>query len=254
MPVPTTVSSLSIVIPAHNEEAALPETLATLRTAIDRIGKRPVEVVVVDNASDDQTSEIAAGWGAVVVHEPAQSIARARNRGASESNGDFLVFIDADLQMPAHLLTRIVSEMEDPACWGGGCEIRYQPSSRILQSYLWFWRVLGRVMHAVQGSAQFITKDAFAAVGGYDESLWMGEDVDFFWRMRRAAKQAGGSVLELRDAGVVGSSRRFDTWPVHRVLFYTNPLVIWLLQHRRAAWSGWYEDPPRTDESPGRGA
>ena len=80
---------------------------------------------------------------------------------------------------------------------------------------------------------------------GYDERLFRGEDVDFYWRLKRLARKGSGHVVFVRDVRVVPSPRRFDRWPVWQTLFWTNPLIAALLRHRKAAWRGWHEVAPR---------
>ena len=78
-----------IIIPAFNEEAYLPATLATVRAGVDHLRARcatdaavSVNVIVVDNNSTDETAAVARNEGSRVVYEPVQGIARARNTGA----------------------------------------------------------------------------------------------------------------------------------------------------------------------------
>ena len=63
-----------------------------------------IEIVVVDNNSEDGTPGVARSKGATVVHEPVQGISRARNTGARNAKGDVLVFVDADVIVPHDLL------------------------------------------------------------------------------------------------------------------------------------------------------
>lgn len=84
--------AVSIVIPAKDESAYLPRTLASL----DRlVGGPPFEVIVVDGRSEDETPEIATNWGARLVRG-GDGIAGDRNRGAAVARGDWLAFLDAD--------------------------------------------------------------------------------------------------------------------------------------------------------------
>jgi hypothetical protein len=96
-----------------------------------------------------------------------------------------------------------------------------------------------------QGATQFCLRDTFTALGGYDESLFMGEDVDFYARMRRHARHVGGSVRFIDDLKVMPSCRRFDRWALWRTLIWTNPLVIAPLRRARSMWRGWYDAPLR---------
>jgi GT2 family glycosyltransferase len=96
-----------------------------------------------------------------------------------------------------------------------------------------------------QGAAQFCRRSAFDTLGGYDESQFMGEDVDFYWRLKRAAAKQHGHVQFLSDVRVVPSPRRFDRWPLWRTLIWTNPLFI-AVRKQPKAWRDWYVRPPRS--------
>jgi len=109
--------TLSVIIPAFDEERYFSLTLAHLRRASDHLGAcrdEEVEVIVVDNASTDRTAETALASGATVVPVPEHNIGRVRNAGASASAGDLLVFLDADTVVTEGLLSRVVEVMEDP--------------------------------------------------------------------------------------------------------------------------------------------
>lgn len=235
---------LSVIIPAFNEERYLPRTLEHLRRAADHLGS-DVEVIVADNASTDRTAEIASGSGARVVPVPEHNIGRARNAGASAAAGDVLVFLDADTLVPEGVLGRIAGLMGDGSCLGGAADIDHRPARAAIRLYLRMWRLIGLSLGMAQGALQFCRRDAFAALKGYDESVYMGEDVDFYRRLGKLARARGQHVRILRDVRVVASARRFDQWPTWRILIQTNPLYITLFRRYRAAWRGWYSDVPR---------
>ena len=243
---------MTIIVPAFNEEAYLAATLDSIRAAADDLRTRSaadaevdVEVIVVDNNSTDETAAIGRNTGARVVHEPVQGIARARNTGARHAAGDVLVFVDADVAMPPTLLHAIHEAMRDPACIGGGVDVDHRPRRLIVRLYLRAWRILGRLTGMVQGATQFCRKRAFERVGGYDEKAWIGEDVDFHRSLRRLARAEHGTVRFIREPRVRPSCRRFDQWPLWRVLIWTNPLFIAVFRRWKAAWAGWYSHPVR---------
>ena len=239
---------LTVIVPAFNEEACLAGTLHGINEAVARLRARPgvdADVVVVDNASVDATGAIARRYGATVVQEPVQGIARARNSGVRSATGGVLVFIDADVMVPCSLLDAIGETMRDSTCVGGGVDVDYRPRRAFVRLYLRAWRLLARVTGMVQGAVQFCRKDAFAEVGGYDEGVWIGEDVDFYWSLRKLAGRTGRHVRLLREPRVRPSCRRFDKWPVWKTLVWTNPVVIGLFRRWRAVWKGWYSDPVR---------
>jgi glycosyltransferase involved in cell wall biosynthesis len=244
------VCSLSVIIPALNEEAFLGETLKKLNEAIQWQRQQgcqhgPVQVIVVDNDSQDRTAAIARGLGATVVHEPIRNIARARNSGARFAKGDVLFFLDADTLIPPCLLSRIAAVMSDPSCEGGAVDVDQRPSRPVIRLYMRVYCLLGRLTAMAGGAAQFCRRQTFLALGGYDESIYMGEDVDFYWRLRRIARRARRKVCYIADMCVVSSPRRFDRWPLWRTLLWTNPALVALFRRRKRAWHGWYEDIPR---------
>ena len=240
--------NLSIIIPAFNEADYLPSTLDSIRCASERLQSCAdvgVEVIVVDNNSTDGTAAVAEAMGATVVSEPVQGIGRARNRGVSVAEGDVLVFVDADVTVPVTLLEVVHQVMSDPGCIGGGVDVEYRPRRLVIRLYLRCWRQLARLTGMVQGVTQFCRKSAFEAVGGYDENVWIGEDVDFLWSLKKLARGTGQRVQVVRTPRVLPSTRRFDKMPVWKVLLFTNPLFIALFRRWKAAWSDWYERPVR---------
>jgi glycosyltransferase involved in cell wall biosynthesis len=237
-------ASMTVVVPAYDEARILPGTIEQINDSA-RLLAAPPELIVVDNRSTDGTGAIAARLGARVVTEPAVGIARARNAGARHARGEVLVFIDADACFPAELLPRIADTMADPGCLGGAADPRYHPRKWSVRVYLGMWRLLARALKMSQGAVQFCRADVFEAVGGYDERYFIGEDVDFVWRLRAEARRRGAAVEVPIDVAVSQSARRFDRWPLWRTLLFTNPLFILLLRRRASAWAGWYERPPR---------
>jgi len=240
--------SISVIIPAFDEERYLPATLQAVENSALLLRSRDgvnAEVIVVDNNSTDATATVARSLGAHVVAESEHNIARVRNRGAATAQGKVLVFLDADTHMPEELLQRIHQVFAAQGCVGGAVDTEYRPKKRSIRVYLGLWRLLGRAAGMAQGATQFCLRDTFTALGGYDESLFMGEDVDFYTRMRRHARRVGGSIRFIDELKVIPSCRRFDQWALWRTLVWTNPLVIAPLRHARSMWRGWYDAPLR---------
>lgn len=239
---------VSVVIPAFNEAGYLGETLACLNRAkafLQSEGGLPAEIIVVDNDSNDLTADLARALGATVVREPQHNVAKVRNTGAKLCSGEVIVFVDADTTVPDALLSRIAEAMSDTTCFGGAVDTDYRPMKVTVRVYLQFWRMLGKLTGTAQGATQFCRRDLFFTLNGYDETLFMGEDVDFYRRLKRIARQQNGSVIFIEDLRVVPSTRRFDQWRLWRTLVWTNPLFILLFQRRKTCWRGWYKSAPR---------
>lgn len=239
---------ISVIIPAFNEEDYLGETLASLYRAIAFLKKNEstsAEIIVVDNNSLDSTADIARDFGATVVKEALHNVAKVRNTGARFAKGSVLVFVDADTIVPNELLWRIIEVVAEPTCIGGAVNTDYRPVKLTSKIYLKFWRIIGKLSGMAQGATQFCRKDVFLALNGYDETLFMGEDVDFYWRLRKFAKRQNVGVRFIEDIRVVPSTRRFDQWRLWRTLIWTNPLFILMFRRRKAVWHGWYKAVPR---------
>jgi glycosyltransferase involved in cell wall biosynthesis len=239
---------ISIVIPAFDEEDYIGRTLDSLNGACAFLREREgvsTEIIVVDNDSSDATAEVARGLGANVLRETVHNIARVRNKGAATARGDVLVFVDADTTVPAELLARIAAAMSEPDCLGGAVDTDYRPSKLASKVYLRAWRIAGRLAGLAQGATQFCRRDAFKALEGYDETLFMGEDVDFYLRLKRLARRGRGGVKLIDDVRVSPSTRRFNQWGFWRTLVWTNPLFILLFRRRESVWDGWYRGAPR---------
>lgn len=110
---------LSVVIPAWNEERVIQETLEELDRCLSNLA---IEIIVVDDGSQDNTSEIATAWRDCHSHTPLILVKNTRNsgkgysvkQGVAHSRGDFVAFIDADLDIPPReILSLLLKAKED---------------------------------------------------------------------------------------------------------------------------------------------
>jgi poly-beta-1,6-N-acetyl-D-glucosamine synthase len=105
--------AITVIVPAFNEAPTIAATLHSLRLQ----SVPPVEVIVVDDGSDDGTGEIAAALGATVVRPPANtgSKAGAQTYGLRVVRTELVVAIDADTTLAPDALERLLPAFEDPA-------------------------------------------------------------------------------------------------------------------------------------------
>jgi len=201
---------LSVVIPAYNEEKLLGVTLEHLRAALAPCETRgyAAEQVVVDNASGDRTAAIAAAHGARVVFEPVRQIARARNAGAAQARGEWLLFLDADSWPDAALVEAMLRCLESGRVVGGGSTIRVNgvPASLVWMAPL--WNGLSRALRWAAGSFLFCRADAFHAVGGFDLSFYVAEEIDLSRRLKRWGAARGQGFVVLHRSPLLTSERK----------------------------------------------
>jgi glycosyltransferase involved in cell wall biosynthesis len=177
----------SFIIPAHNEERLIGRTIAALHDAACTCGVR-YEIIVVDDDSSDGTAAVAAQAGARVVAVRARQISVVRNAGARAARGDPFVFVDADTIVPAAVLRAVIDVLAGGAV-GGGAPARFDGRVPLYgRVTVWMWLRLQRIGTLASGCFIFATRRAFEATGGFDETRFVGEDVELSLRLRRQGR------------------------------------------------------------------
>ena len=203
----------SVVIPARNEEKVLPRLLDTVEAArrAYRGGAERVEVVVADNVSTDETAEVARAKGARVVRVEKRVIGAVRNGGAREASGEVLVFVDADIRMHPGTFDAIDAALVTGRIVGGATGVRLERMSAglaltyaTLMPMVWLMRM--------DTGPTFCLRSDFEAIGGYDESLLVAEDVALLFALRRLGRPRGQRLTRLRSAKAIASVRKFDAY------------------------------------------
>ena len=187
---------VSIIIPTLDEATSLPATLDSLRDQ----QPAPVEIMVVDGGSTDETREIARDRGARVIESP-PGRGRQLHTGASAARGTVLLFLHADTMLPPGAFSAMLGLLTDPGTVGGRFRLSFPHRHPVLDmiAFLsrlpWTWTSYG-------DSAFFARRETYHRTGGF-EDVSLLEDVRFY----RALKKQG-RVLVI-PAPVVTSCRRF---------------------------------------------
>ncbi len=200
---------ISVIIPAYNAA----ETLEDCLRAVGHLDYQDFEVIVVDDASTDNTAAIASSFPCRVVRSPSnRGAAQARNEGARLAQGEVIVFTDADVLLPADALRLLEENFRDPSIAGVvgllGSKLRYTNFASQFKN-LWMYHTYARLGDrpvAGRGVGLFFTSIAairqvvFWKHGGFDahyKGASITEDVEFGQRLLTAGDRV---LLERRLA------------------------------------------------------
>ena len=238
--------SCSIIIPAYNEAEWLPKTLSALDTALNDF-REPVEVIVVDNNSTDDTAEIARRYGAQVVFEPVNQISRARNTGARSASGNYLFFLDADTILPPELLRSAVIRLQGGGeCCGGGARVAlYEAAPRLVRMGVRLWNQWSSTTRIAAGCFIFCLKKGFESVGGFSEQVYAGEE---YWLSRRLRFWGNRNHMTfdiIQEPPVITSSRKFRWFPPIQMIAVLLMGAFPLSTRSRALCAFWYKRPKK---------
>ena len=202
--------TLSVVIPAYNEEKYLRDCL---QSCMDHAPDSLLEIIVVDNASTDNTTAVAKSFpGVRVISEPRKGLTHARQCGLLAARGDLIAYIDADTRVPAdwfHILAREFAEDPGMVCLSGPYDYYDLPEWQRMTVKL-YWNTLARsayrVTHYMVVGGNFVAKrEALQAIGGFDTRIpFYGEDTNIARRLH-----AAGRVKFLQEFTILTSGRRF---------------------------------------------
>jgi glycosyltransferase involved in cell wall biosynthesis len=211
---------ISFIIPAYNEQALLGGTLSALHESMLALGE-PYEVIVVDDASTDGTAEIGREHAARVISVNHRQIAATRNAGAAAAAGEILIFVDADTMVRAPAVRTAIDAVRGGAV-GGGASVRFDEGrlpvyARVLELLL---PPMLRLLRLAPGCFVFCTRQAYLTAGGFDESLFVAEEVYFV----RSLKRQGRFVI-LRES-VITSARKLRSRSALQLLWVGLRLAL----------------------------
>ena len=241
---------ISVVVPVRNAGAVLGGQLAALCAQTYR---GEWEVIVADNGSSDNTRAVARAWIEQLPRlrvVPASGIrgpGAARNVGVRSAAGDLLAFCDADDRVAPEWLAACVRALVDADIVAGAVDVTTLADPPEQPRYF-DTRMFG-FLPAGLGANLAARRDAFFDLGGFDEALRVGEDIDFCWRSQIAGlrfteapdalvvkRVPNRTVDVLRKNFVYGRSdaalyRRHRANGMPRHLGRTVRIPVWLLWH-----------------------
>lgn len=200
---------ISVVIPAHNEEAYIGSCIRSVQVAAKRV-RQEVEIIVCINRCSDGTEKIARELGATVVEEIEPCVARVRNRGLAAARGDILVTLDADSTISENYLAEVERLMATGRyVAGAGLMItdRLNPASLLLGIVLVFPALM---LMRFSGGMFWMSREAFERGGGFDERYLTGEDFHLWRTLRQLARKQNRRFGMIVRASIRTSARKMD--------------------------------------------
>ncbi|WCJ60878.1 glycosyltransferase [Fontisphaera persica] len=247
---------VSVIIPAYNYAQYL-------RCALDSAlaqTHRPVEILVVDDGSTDNTRELVAGYGSKVryLYQDNAGLSAARNTGLRESRHPFIALLDADDQWhPERLASAIAVFRQLGSAWGvvacrsvrmnsNGVPLPFNPGEQELEGEITAADILWRTRFSP--SAVVARKAVFESCGGFDTTLRSSEDRDMWlraavrWRIwlqperlafiRKHDANMSSNASRMRDnmRRVISKAWQARAVPRHRLDYWLQALAIWRYQ------------------------
>ena len=230
------VSDTCLLIPALNEEKALP----ALVNRVARLDPRPAEIVLVDGGSADRTAELAraAGWRVI---ECERGRGRQINAGVAHARAANLCVLHADTVPPVDMIAVIERVLADKStALAGftpvirGAKLRWATTAHNWAK-TWYAPLLFRPRLFFKGArllfgdhAMFFRREDFLQVGGCDPEAQVMEEADLCIRMTALGR------VRMVPRLVITSDRRIAEWgPLKANWIYLKVGVLWALGARR---------------------
>lgn len=231
----------SVIVPAYNESKLLEKTLISIKHAMSSTDAL-WELIVVNNNSTDNTSDVAKSLKTKVVFEEFNSIARARNTWALAAKNELLIFIDADTTIPPNIIDKCICTLKDSSCIAGWAKIRFD--CRLwthVSFFLYLWHFFSKALWLYSWSFVFCRKDVFETIWWFNTSLYAWEDIIFSVALRRWSKVNWKYTFLLNDH-ITTSSRKIKNYSMFRLtwMLLLYCFFPFLLRYKKFCWY-WYK-------------
>jgi len=213
---------ISVIIPAHNEEAYLGATL----DALNRQDYGNFEIVVVANGCTDRTADMAREKCSRLVTLEEKGLGVSRNLGGRLAAGDLLVFLDADTILEPGALRTIAEQFTERDAGGA---LKGQPDSnrfayRVIYGLKNFMHRF--VVHNGSSGVIICWKKHFDEVGGFNECLELRENSELIRRLKRF-----GDYRYISATAATTSMRRYDRRGVKHIVWLW--IKLWFISQFR---------------------
>lgn len=177
------MSTVSIIIPTKNSETTLGICLKSIVVQT----YNSIDVLIVDSYSTDKTRELAKQFSVNVIKRGVGRSA-ARNVGANNTKGDFILFLDSDMELTSGVVEECINKVKK------GYDAIIIPEISVGEGFWAKCKALEKVCYVgdeLIEASRFFTREVFETVAGYDSELEAGEDWDLNTRVRKAGYVIG---------------------------------------------------------------
>jgi len=221
--------SFSLVIPTLNEEKKLPLLLKTISLQT----YNAFEVIIVDSLSTDKTKSIAHSFKKKLpslkfIQGKFKNVSQARNYGASLSEGEFLVFFDADVKIESTFLEEInkkINQLNIEALTVWNRAEKGFKNKLIFFLLNLSMSLFQKIKPAANGACIIVKRSFFDKVQGFDEEIVFGEDFDLIQRLAKIKTRFAVFPRPILYA----SPRRFEKEGLVKSLFKSIKAIIYQL-------------------------
>ncbi len=217
------MKKVSVIIPAHNEENDIGKTLEALLAQ----DYKDIEIIVIDNASTDKTSEVARRYSGVkVLNESRKGTNFALECGRKETSGEIIARLDADCLPEKNWITIGLKNFEDENVVGltgpydyYDADNFFRYTSLFFQKYIYrFTSWLFQLFHIgaiMTGGNSMMRAKELELMGGFDTSFtFYGDDTDVAKRLSKYGRVAFDPNFVLKT-----SARRFKKQGEFKIFF-----------------------------------
>jgi glycosyltransferase involved in cell wall biosynthesis len=204
---------VSFVVPVLNAERDIARCILSIRS--QQFPSEAYELLIRDNGSTDRTQQIMQSLECKFEVIPNVTVSALRNRGAAIARGDYVAFIDADVEISQHWVHNALAAFKDPHVVASGCFPAIPPEPTWIQQ-TWDLHQRGRRPQARESVVSWlpsmnliVRREDFLAVGGFNEELKTAEDVDLCYRIRQRGVILSNAAMKAIHWGEAPDLRTF---------------------------------------------
>jgi len=185
---------VSVIIPTHNSGDHLDECLQS----IGYQDYAPVQVIVVDDYSSDNTAAIAKDRGAKLI-QMSGNVSKARNCGLAEATGQYVLILDSDQRLERSVISECIGLTSSGVCQAVIIPEESIGSGALISGLAFEKKIIST--EKAQEIPRFFDAGAIKMIGGYDETLRFGEDWDLYIRLsvRGSTGRCSAKILHFEE-------------------------------------------------------